>query len=80
MLQKYQNFTEGISFVQEEISSMWEENHIQKKIFTSYRRLITCSRRINSFITEDNLLSLHLLLQKIHFLGEGFQESMFQGC
>jgi hypothetical protein len=48
-----------------------EENHTKKKIFTSHRRLITCSRRINSFVTEDILLSLHLLLQKICFLGAG---------
>jgi hypothetical protein len=68
---KYQYFTEDISFVQEEISSVREENHTQKKILTSYRRLVTSSRKINSFITEDILLSLHLLLQKIRFLGVG---------
>jgi hypothetical protein len=57
--------------VQEEISGVREEYHTQKKIFTSYRRYITCSRRINSFVTEDILRSLHLLLQKIRFLGDG---------
>jgi hypothetical protein len=56
--------------VQEEISSIREENHCQKKIFTSYRRKITCSRRKKSFVAEDILLSL--LLQKIRFLGVGF--------
>jgi hypothetical protein len=57
--------------VEEEIFSVREENQTQTKIFTSYRGLITCSRRINSFVTEDILLSLHLLLQKIRFLGVG---------
>jgi hypothetical protein len=39
MLYKYQIFSEDIlSHVQEEISSVREENHTQKKIFTSYRR------------------------------------------
>jgi hypothetical protein len=36
------------------------EDHTQKKIFASYRKLITCSRRINSFVTEGILLSLQL--------------------
>jgi hypothetical protein len=58
--------------VQEKISSVQEENHTQKKIITSNRRLRTCSRRIISFIKEDILLSLHLLLQKISFLGAYF--------
>jgi hypothetical protein len=46
-----------------------EENHTQKKIFTSYRRSISCSRWTNSFVAEDILPSVHLLLPKISFLG-----------
>jgi hypothetical protein len=61
--------------VQEEISFVREENHTPKKIFTPYRRLITCTRRINSFVKENILLSLHLLLQDICFLGEGGRTS-----
>jgi hypothetical protein len=59
--------TEDISYVCKEISSMLEENHTQKKIFTFYRR-------INSFVTEEILLSLHLLLQKICFLGTSIED------
>jgi hypothetical protein len=71
MSNKYQNFTEDISFVEEELSSVREENHIQKKIFTSCRRLFTGSGRTNSSVADEILLSLHLLLQKIRFLGVG---------
>jgi hypothetical protein len=54
MLKTYQNFTEDIYSVRKEISSsVLEKNHTQKKIFTSYRWLITCARRINTSAAED---------------------------
>jgi hypothetical protein len=40
---------------------------------------ITCSRRKKSFVAEDILLSLHLLLQKIRFLGARFRSFSARG-
>jgi hypothetical protein len=47
--------------MQVEISSVREENHTKKKIFTSYRRWITYSRRKKSLVTED-ISSVSVLL------------------
>jgi hypothetical protein len=66
MLKKYQNFTEDKSFVR-------EKNPTQEKIFTSYRRLITCSRRKKSFVTKGflNMRPTHASMPNLGILKNG---------